>query len=52
MTENNEHEVMDEVTPQKKSALIQKLYFHNIKIDRPTVICRIKGIKRENNGEM
>lgn len=38
-------------TWEKQISIDTKLYSHNIKNDRPTVICRLKGIKRENNAE-
>lgn len=33
---------------EKIKVLIQKLYSHNIKNDKPTEICRLKGIKQEH----
>lgn len=36
---------------QNKPVLIQKVYSHNIKNDKPTEICRLKGIKREHKSD-
>lgn len=36
---------------ENKPALIQKLYSHNIKNDKPTEICRLNRIKQEHNSD-